>query len=92
MVLFDSHRDLAVLYVPSLRTPALLFDDTATRGDQAVAGPSFAEAIAHDPFGIESACRVLPGDPAAAAAPASAQGAPLCDAAKKRADPDLGRE
>ena len=36
VVLFDSHRDLAVLYVPSLRTPALLFDDTATRGDQAV--------------------------------------------------------
>lgn len=62
------------------------------RGDQAVAGPSFAEAIAHDPFGMESACRVVPGDPPAAAAPASAQGAPLCDAAKKRADPDLGRE
>lgn len=35
-VLFDPRRDVAVLYVPSLRRPALSFDDEAERGDSAV--------------------------------------------------------
>ncbi|HEY4315841.1 MAG TPA: MarP family serine protease [Actinomycetes bacterium] len=36
VVLFDSKRDLAVLYVPDLRLPALDLSDGANRGDEAV--------------------------------------------------------
>jgi S1-C subfamily serine protease len=36
VVLFDSERDLAVLYVPSMRAAVLEFDDGAGRGDQGV--------------------------------------------------------
>jgi S1-C subfamily serine protease len=36
VVVFDPERDLAVLYVPGLRAPALTLDDAASRGDQAV--------------------------------------------------------
>jgi S1-C subfamily serine protease len=36
VVLFDPDRDVAVLYVPGLRAPALEFDDTALRGETAV--------------------------------------------------------
>lgn len=36
VVLFDSQKDVAVLYVPGLEAPVLSFDDTATRGDSAV--------------------------------------------------------
>ncbi|MEU1202201.1 MarP family serine protease [Streptomyces sp. NPDC005813] len=36
VVLFDPQKDVAVLYVPGLRAPALRFDDTASRGDSAV--------------------------------------------------------
>ena len=50
------------------------------------ADASSIEAIAHDPLGIEAACRTLePKDPAA-------QGGPLCAAAVKRGDPDLGKD
>lgn len=58
------------------------------RGDAPLADTSFSEAMAHDPFGIEAACQTLPDGPDAPAA----QGAPLCAAARKRGDPDLGRE
>lgn len=36
VVLFDPDRDVAVLYVPGLRAPALEFDDNALRGEAAV--------------------------------------------------------
>ncbi|MFC7266188.1 MarP family serine protease [Streptomyces lutosisoli] len=36
VVLFDSQKDVAVLYVPGLRAPVLGFDDSASRGDSAV--------------------------------------------------------
>ena len=36
VVLYDSRRDLAVLYVPDLTLPALAMSDGAARGDQAV--------------------------------------------------------
>jgi S1-C subfamily serine protease len=36
VVVFDSQRDLAVLYVPRLRARALAFDASADRGDQGV--------------------------------------------------------
>jgi S1-C subfamily serine protease len=36
VVLFDPGRDVAVLYVPDLRAPALRFHDGAVRGDAAV--------------------------------------------------------
>ncbi len=61
------------------------------RGDQPAAEVSFGEALAHDPFGIESACQVLPSAPNPPL-DRLGQGAPLCETARKRADPDLGRE
>ncbi len=51
------------------------------RGDAAATEGAFFEALAHDPLGVESACRGL--DP---------KGDPLCDAAKKRGEPDLGKD
>ncbi|MFD5820528.1 MarP family serine protease [Streptomyces sp. NPDC127038] len=36
VVLFDPHKDVAVLYVPALRAPVLHFDGVASRGDSAV--------------------------------------------------------
>ena len=57
------------------------------RADHGVADSSFSEAIAHDPFGLEAACQSLGEAPGA-----GAQGAPLCEAARKRGDPDLGRD
>ncbi|MFM9693872.1 MarP family serine protease [Streptomyces europaeiscabiei] len=36
VVLFDSAKDVAVLYVPGLKAPLLRFDDSAKRGDAAV--------------------------------------------------------
>ncbi|MER5652973.1 MarP family serine protease [Streptomyces sp. NPDC002131] len=36
VVLFDPQKDVAVLYVPGLRAPALPFDGVASRGDSAV--------------------------------------------------------
>lgn len=65
------------------------------RADASLADSSFAEAMAHDPFGVEAACQALPdgpADPAAGPAAPPAQGTPLCAAARKRGDPDLGRE
>jgi hypothetical protein len=61
------------------------------RNDDGVADASFAEALAHDPFGVESACQSLP-EGAPVPADRLGQGAPLCEAAKKRGDPDLGHE
>jgi hypothetical protein len=61
------------------------------RDDRPIADTSFSEALAHDPFGIEAACQTLPDGPAVPA-DRLGQGAPLCEAARKRADPDLGRE
>jgi hypothetical protein len=55
--------------------------------DEAAAKTSFVEAVAHDPFGVEAACESL--DPAA---PLPAEGAPLCEAARARKEPDLGRD
>ena len=59
------------------------------RADNGMADLSFSEAVAHDPLGIESACQTLPNGPPL---PLAAQGAPLCEAARKRADPDVGHE
>ena len=36
VVVYDSDRDIAVVYVPGMRAPALRFDNTAQRGDPAV--------------------------------------------------------
>jgi hypothetical protein len=58
------------------------------RGDGKAAEASFAEALAQDPLGIEPACQALPD----AADAASVQGGPLCEAARKRAEPDLGKD
>ena len=57
------------------------------RGDQSLAEASFSEAMAHDPLGVESACRSLDGP-----AVAGSQSAPLCEAARRRSEPDIGRE
>jgi predicted Zn-dependent protease len=53
-----------------------------TRGDTAIAESAEGEALAHDPFAIESACR----------SDSAAPGGPLCDAARKRDEPDLGKD
>jgi hypothetical protein len=63
-------------------------------GGDALAEAAFSEAIAHDPFGVEAACRALPQ---ALSGPSTgpgtgAQGTPLCESARKRAEPDLGRD
>lgn len=55
------------------------------RGDVATADASQAEAIGQDPLGLEAAC----GTPdARGTAPSTA----LCDAARRRGDPDLGKD
>jgi hypothetical protein len=53
------------------------------REDAAVAESSLAEALGHDPLSEESACPS--SDPAA-------PGGPLCDAARKRHEPDFGKD
>ncbi|MBS2016644.1 MAG: hypothetical protein JST00_27420 [Deltaproteobacteria bacterium] len=58
------------------------------RGDQAASEAAFAEATAHDPLGFESACR----DPLSKSPNVAGQGEPLCEAAKKRGEPDLGKD
>jgi hypothetical protein len=55
------------------------------RGDEAVAGPSFTEAVAVDPFNREAACESLDGE-----APPDLRKAPLCDAARAAAEPPFG--
>lgn len=52
------------------------------RGDAVVAALAEAEALAHDPLATESAC---PSGPATS-------GGPLCDAARNRHEPDLGKD
>lgn len=58
------------------------------RSDQPTADVSFAEALAHDPLGIETACQALAPD--APLPPGS--GGPLCEAARSRGEPDVGRD
>ncbi len=63
------------------------------RGDDAMADSSFIEAVGHDPFGIETACRSLdPAQPGGKNEAIIPGGAALCEAAKKRGEPDLGKE
>ncbi len=55
------------------------------RGDAATADASFAEARAHDPLAVESACESL--------TPSEGEKvSPLCEAARTRGEPDLGRD
>ena len=56
------------------------------RGDAAVADSANDEALAHDPFTVEAACP--PGSPDTS----QDLGGPLCDAARKRDEPDLGKD
>jgi hypothetical protein len=68
------------------------------RGDAKLANASFSAALAHDPLGVEAACRTLQpgppvvGPPAAGAPGPGAEGDPLCEAARRRDEPDLGRD
>jgi hypothetical protein len=57
-------------------------------GDETLAGPSFFEAVAADPLDVESACEGV--DPASA--PKDPLGRPLCDAARARNEPGLGKD
>ena len=56
------------------------------RGDLAAANAAESEALAHDPLNAEVACLSEPP------APSGGQSAPLCDAARKREEPDLGKD
>jgi hypothetical protein len=58
------------------------------KDDKTAADTAFFEAVAHDPLGVETACRDLLSKSAAP----PGQGEPLCEAAKKRAEPDLGKD
>jgi hypothetical protein len=58
------------------------------KGEEATASSAFVEAVASDPFGVESACEGIE----ITHAPKSPLGIPLCEAARKREDPGLGRE
>ena len=62
------------------------------RGDSAGADRARAEALAHDPLEAESACPTALEGAAATAGAAGARGGALCDAARKRAEPDLGND
>jgi hypothetical protein len=58
------------------------------RGDLAAAESLGAEALAHDPFSPETACRSLSPTPE----PGTEKSGPLCDAARARGEPDLGKD
>jgi hypothetical protein len=60
------------------------------RGDDSLAGSSFVEAIATDPLEVEAACEGLKPD--GPEGPKNPLSLPLCDAARARQEPDLGRE
>jgi hypothetical protein len=64
------------------------------RGDDSAADSAFGEALAHDALGIETACQALPGtEPSPVLRSASwSKSAPLCEAARARNEPDLGRD
>jgi hypothetical protein len=61
------------------------------RGEASAADASFDEAVAHDPLSVESACQTLDPPPTAPGA-AGSQGTGLCEAARRREEPDLGRD
>jgi hypothetical protein len=61
------------------------------RGDMTLSSQSTGEAWAHDPLSVESAC----GTPDGTLTTEGTGGSPgkaLCDAAKKRAEPDVGQD
>jgi hypothetical protein len=60
------------------------------RGDLAVADAARDEALAHDPLGAESACTSSSAD--ASKGGPDVAGGPLCDAARKREEPDVGKD
>ncbi len=60
-------------------------------GDVAGAERSFEEAVATDPFDVQAACEVDDGEGPVEQAPESAKGA-LCNAARARHEPPLGKE
>jgi predicted Zn-dependent protease len=62
------------------------------RGDESLAGVSFAEAVANDPLDIEPACESLKPPPYPSSGGPLPQSNALCDAARARNEPDLGRE
>lgn len=59
------------------------------RGDAPVAESATAEALAHDPLAVETACGVLPKDAAGAVVDDPVRRA-LCEAARARGEPDIG--
>jgi len=58
------------------------------RGDGSSADGFFLEAVAEDPLDVESACETLDGASAPSAPPASA----LCEAARHRGEPGIGKD
>jgi hypothetical protein len=59
------------------------------RADHPLADMSFLEGVAEDPFDIEVACQSLEPN---APAPIEPRLAPLCEAARRRAEPGLGQD
>ncbi len=58
------------------------------KSDDAVADPAFVEAVAVDPLDVEPACEGIE----ATSAPKDPLGRPLCDAARARHEPDIGKD
>jgi tetratricopeptide (TPR) repeat protein len=59
-----------------------------TRGDDSTADASFSEAVALDPLDVEVACETVTDD----GKPKDPAKVPLCDAARARHEPGLGRD
>jgi hypothetical protein len=57
-------------------------------GGETIAGPAFFEAVAADPLDVEAACEGI--DPAST--PKDPLALPLCDAARARNEPGLGKD
>jgi hypothetical protein len=58
------------------------------RGEGPLADGYFAEGVAEDPFDVESACETLDS----ASSPAAPEAAALCEAARHRGEPPLGKD
>ena len=78
--LLDDPKQWVASYGPCWAVRGRLLEASGGEG----ASAAFDEAVAHDPLGVESACHAVDPKPGG--------GAPLCEAARARNDPDLGRD
>ncbi|WP_394840030.1 hypothetical protein LVJ94_24390 [Pendulispora rubella] len=75
-VLFQDPKEVLSSYGPWWALRGVL---ARSRNDEAIAEPSFAEAVATDPFDVEAACETLDAD---SPTPPSKDPSPLCQSAR----------